>query len=31
MMFACKLLATALLFNLHMILQSVVAAFMVEG
>lgn len=30
-MFACKLLATALLFNLHMIFQSVVAAFMVEG
>lgn len=30
-MFACKLLATALLFNLHMIFQSVVAAWMVEG
>lgn len=25
-MFACKMLATALLFNLHMMFQSVVAA-----
>lgn len=29
MMFVCKLLAIALLFNLHMIFQTVVAVFMV--